>query len=235
MHLNKKTCLLVVTLLIAGGNFAQMSFEAGVSTLIGFSKSKSFAAYRDYYNTANATSLKNNLGSASFNYGYDARIEFSMGKYYSAVSLTNIYANCSAKFENDATRKFQLNQRYVNILIGYTNKNETSEFTIATGISVSNYFVTTHVKYPNGDKDYTYGVVFGSNQTVAIGVPLLVEYGINLSGRWSLVARAQAQFSTKDNFTFFSNTGSVVYPEGEIAGDAFRGFLSIGLKRKFNF
>lgn len=234
MRLNKKLYLLVITLLIAGGNFAQMSLDASVSTLIGFSKSKSFAAYRDYYNTVNNTSLRKNLGSPSFNYGYDARLEFTIGNYYSAVSLTDLYANCSAKFENDATRKFKINQRYVNVLIGYTRETGGSEFTIATGISISDYFITTHVRYPNGDKDYTYGAVFGSNHTVAIGVPLLFEYGINLSGQWWLVTRAQAQFSTKDNFTFFSNTGSVVYDGGEIVGDAFRGFISIGLKRNFN-
>ncbi len=234
MRLNKKFCLLALTLISVGGNFAQMSFGLSVSPLVGFSKSASFSTYRDYYNTTNAPTLKKDLSSGSFTYGYDANLEFTINHLYTGVSVTNTFTRSSAKFENEASRHFQQHQRYINTLIGYINRNESREFTIATGISISDYFITTHVNYPNGDKDYTYGIVFGSNHTVAIGVPLVFGYGISLNEKWWLVARAQMQFTTKDNFTFFSNTGSVVYNGGELVGDAFRGFLTIGLKRTFN-
>ena len=40
MRLNKKFCLLALTLISVGGNFAQMSFGLSVSPLVGFSKSE---------------------------------------------------------------------------------------------------------------------------------------------------------------------------------------------------
>lgn len=226
--------ILLYAVLFPLTSFSQMSLEVGAHTLTGFSKSASFNTYREQYNVNNAATLKNELNKSGINYGYGATVAFKVNKFYSAFDVTNAYSGAVAKFSNDASRHFNFHNRYYNMLVGFNLSRATSEITLATGLNVSDYFITTHVRYPNGERDYTYGTVYGSNHAVGIGVPVMVEYSASLGGRWNFYTRVQLQFSTRDEFIFSGNTGSMVYPDGEIVNDRFRGLLIFGIKRSFS-
>lgn len=203
-----------------------------VGGLTGFSSSKSFNEYREYYNNLNNGTLSKELTQGSFNYGTSLQLNVSFYKLYTAIGFTNVFNLSTATLPNGASREILFNSRYYNILIGYKTSNETntSEFAIYTGFSGTDYVMGAYVVYPTGDKDYLKNELSGMYQTQGMGVPLLVHYahGIGGSNFW-IYGKCQIQTINATKFGVFDYLGL----EKQIKDDAKRILFEIGLEYKF--
>lgn len=220
---------------------AQSNFSLQLGGIGGFSKSASFNSFRETYNELNATSFKKEMKKPSLSFGYGLQLDYTMGNMYVAVGHSSINAKAEAVFTNEAERHLDFKQQYYHTLIGYIRKNETSEWAVYSGFSVSQLFMTSYIRFSSGDKDYTTGILNGTYQAVGFTVPLFAHYGIELFPDFWLYAKAQLQMISATKFSLYSNTtvgsfssSGAVYFDKEIFDDAKRILFEIGVKRNLH-
>lgn len=230
MRLINRIIVLLVAIVTIPSTAQELSLHAG--GLFGFSSSKSFNEYRDYYNEINSGVIDKELNKGTINYGTNLQLNFALNKLYTSIGFSNVFNLSSATFPNGSSREILFNSRYYNILIGYKTFNEanTSELAIYTGFSGTDYIMSSFIVYPNGDKDYLKNELSGIHQTQGTGVPLLVHYAhsIGFSNIW-IYGKCQIQAINATKFGVFDYQGL----EKQIKDDAKRMLFEIGLEYKF--
>lgn len=194
----KKT--LLIALLLSGSLKAQ-DHEIIVSAYIGAAAShtpwKSFSAFRKEYNTVNASSIKNKLGSLSERYGFNVGGEcFIARHFYAAVEWNRLTSRSSATFTNDSKRYFSLNTNTINCYIGWKQYMPKGAWILATGVGFAFGNLNGWIKFPDGTRYYNTSGFSGEFTDVNFGFPLKFDYERTLSERFSWKIGVQGQFYT---------------------------------------
>lgn len=222
-----KITLFILLAIIGNHLSAQISIQAGGT--IGLSKSKTYQEFKDFYNLDNQGSFSKELNNGSLNYGSTIQASYSLGSLYCGLGFTNVYNTAEATFLNDAQRKITFNSRYYNILIGFINQGETKEWAVYSGFVVSDYIMSSYIKYTTGDRDYTKNYISGFKQTQSFGVPLIGHYSKRMTDHIWLYGKCQMQLISATKFGVFDYQGL----EKQIKDDAKRMLIEIGVEFKF--
>ena len=229
-----KKCLIFICIFLVSQLHSQIDLSLKIGAGIGFSKSKTFNSVQDLYNTLNASTLKSNLStgiSKAFTFEMDGKFD----NLFMGVGLTSFRSNASAKFSNQAKRHFDFKHNFYNVLIGYSTSMDAGGFIFASGICVTDYFLTSYIEYPTGDRDYAYGSLQGTYHTNGFGVPLMVEYNKVLGTQANLLlyVRCQIQAVSATKFTLFNIANgqtSAIYEGVEVLDDRKHLLFELGLK-----
>lgn len=222
-----KKALVIATLVIGNQLSAQISIQVG--GLVGLSKSKSYQEFKDFYNLDNQGSFSKELNNGSLNYGSTVQASYTIGKLYSGLGFTNVFNTAEAIFSNGAQRKITFNSRYYNILIGYVKKSETKEWAVYSGFVVSDYIMSSYIKYTTGDRDYTKNYISGFKQTQGFGIPLIGHYSKRITENFWVYGKCQLQLISATKFGVFDYQGL----EKQIKDDAKRMLIEVGVEYKF--
>lgn len=198
------TNLFRIMLCLFIGNAQAQEFSFQATGLTGFGNSKSFKEYAAIYNDVNGSELDKKLTYNPVSYGYNLQVNFHLNHLYSAIGYSNCFNSAHASFQNGAQRLFTLNNRYYNILIGFYTESVTSSLSISTGFMVKDALLIGSIRYPSGDRDYTYGAAGGVKQTQGAGVPILIQYGKNISDHFMIVGKAQLQVLSATQFDLWN-------------------------------
>lgn len=218
--------LITFTLILGNQLSAQISLQIG--GLVGLSKSKSFQEFKDFYNVDNQGSFSSELNNGSFNYGTTVQASYIFDNLYSGLGFTNAYNTAEATFLNGAQRKITFNSRYYNILIGYVNSSETKEWAVYSGFVVSDYVMSSYIKYATGDRDYTKNYISGFKQTQGFGIPLIGHFSKSITDNFWVYGKCQLQLISATKFGVFDYQGI----EKQIKDDAKRMLFEIGVEFK---
>ncbi|MFN5418647.1 MAG: hypothetical protein ACK5B9_16425 [Flavobacteriia bacterium] len=213
---------------------SQFDFSLRLGAGVGISKSKTFNMVQDSYNTFNASTLKNNL-STGLNKALTIELNAKSDRLFMGLGLTSFRASANAKFTNDSERIIDFKHNFYNILIGFSKDKGDGEIVIASGICVTDYFLTSYVEYATGDRDYAYGTLQGTYHTNGFGIPMMLEYGRYLDEdlRYFVYGRCQIQAISATKFTLYNIANgqtSAIYEGVEILDDTKRMLFEIGLK-----
>lgn len=171
------------------------SLYAGLAA--GYTPWKSFSQFRKEYNSVNAASVKNKLGSLSEQYGTELGIEcFITRHFYASVEWNHLGGRTSAKFNNDSKRYFSVNSNAINCFIGWKQFTPKGAWIIATGFGALFGHVNGWVKFP-GEKPYYSTEGFSGEFTdINIGIPLKFDYERVINEKFSWKLGIQGQFYT---------------------------------------
>lgn len=234
MPFSMKKCLFFISLIFASQLLSQIDLSLKLGAGVGFSKSETFNSVQDSYNTYNAATLKNNL-SIGISKGFTVEVDGKFDNLFMGVGLTSFRTSASAKFSNEAKRYFDFKHNFYNVLIGFSRHKAGGELTIASGICVTDYFLTSYVEYATGDRDYSYGSLQGTYHTNGFGIPLMIEYGKHLDDnlKYFIYSRCQIQAISATKFTLFNIANgqtSAIYEGVEILDDRKQILFELGLK-----
>jgi hypothetical protein len=232
MLFNMRCIFLFLVLLTYTKPHSQLDFSLKAGLGIGLSKSKTFNLMRDSYNSLNEPTITNKL-DVGLNKSYTLELNAELGKMFLGFGLTSFNYVANAEFTNKSSRNFHFKHNYYNVLIGFSKPKSSGDLIIASGICVSDYFMTSFVTYPNGDKDYAKGILQGTYHTNGFGIPVMIEYNKDLTDNFKLYTRLQLQVISATKFTLFnvaSGQTSAIYDGIEILDDTKHFLLELGLK-----
>lgn len=184
----------------------QIGLKLGV--VGGLTGAKSFKGFTESYNTQNASSLTKSLKPVRFVYGMSAELDYYRDHLYGAAGMTWLFADAEAKFQNDAKRHFDINQNHFHGVLGYGDRLDDFEYSIAGGFSLRRSFMHTYIQYPNGDRDFNSGIVSGTYTAVGIGIPIIAHAAKRLNESNWVFVKVQLQFIGVYKFSYFKGTST---------------------------
>lgn len=187
------TVVLGIHLLHAQDETIFLSLDAEVSG--GYTPWKSFREFRNTYNSTNAETLKNKLGSLSPQYGYSYGIDcFIENHLYTSVDVATQYARTDAKFDNGAKRLIRYQSTAITSAIGWLQPTNNGYWTLVTGFTVAFGNLRSFIEFADGTRYVHTGGLSGEFHDYNIGVPLRYEWNKNLTDRWTWRSGIEAMF-----------------------------------------
>ena len=191
-------------MIVSHGLYAQEEtiFLSGeIHAVTGYTPWKSFQNFRKEYNTTNAESISNKLGSLSPQYGFAAGLDcFVSNHLYCAVDYMNLSSRTRASFTNGAQRLIQANTKIINSNIGWLQPTTSGYWTLTTGFSAAFGNLKSFIEFPDGTRYKHTSGLSGEFHDVNIGISLNFEWNKQLSDRifWRTGASTNFFFETTD-------------------------------------
>jgi len=200
----KKIILLLIPILCSKNLSAQEEtiFLSGeVHAVSGYLPWKSFQNFRKEYNTVNAESITNKMGSLSPQYGYAIGLDCFVSKHlYSSIEYMNTSSRTHAKFNNGSKRLIRANSKIINTNIGWLQATSSGYWTLTTGFSAAFGNLRSFIEFADGTRYQHTAGLSGEFHDLNIGVSLNFEWNKQLSERlfWRSGAGMNFFFETTD-------------------------------------
>ncbi len=217
--------------------YGQLGLKFGVTA--GLTSAKSFKGFTEEYNEQNTNFLIKSLKPVRTVYGMSLEADYYYDHIYGAAGMTWLFADAEAQLDNDVKRHFDVNQNHFHGVLGYGDRFESFEYSIAGGFSLRRSFIHTYIQYANGDRDYNTGILNGTYTSVGIGIPIIAHVAKRINASNLVFAKLQLQMIGIYNFSYFKGTSTSLTSSGfdylgyTVNEDNKNVLLELGIKHNF--